>query len=455
MDLSPESGAVATDTDADTGADTGDPSAVLAPPAVSTREKPAAKSENRMRRRFAKLKIARQPPPGKDGPSLQPADPRPKARRGRPRSQRVPDAALPENVLRWTDGPRRRSGRRGPEGSGQARARAEKTGARSARPQRGDEGTRRQQSRSGRATTERAKAAQEAAVRRRNASAAAAGLLWTRAPEDPTGYRLITRLSDMRHGWLDGRHRLPRLPELPERKSVGESVAPAHEGPVRSFPVPVAALAVAAEPPPPAARPTMPPTWLQTPRMMLLCRRALELIRAEEQAYITDCAAYRRELSRFRKLRDAADEDLNQARATLARAQRPLTDQELSARRLAEQSTKDRPDSFVRSRRQAEWERRLAMATHALQAATAQLAEATREAELREELIRDRMAVARAAALRHHEFHMRRIATYLQQLVRTHKQGADLNMLLMRYPVGPDLPEWTRNPHASDESSGP
>jgi hypothetical protein len=189
--------------------------------------------------------------------------------------------------------------------------------------------------------------------------------------------------------------------------------------------------------------------------MVLLCRRALELIRAEEQAFIADCAAYRRELSHFRKLRDAADEDLNQARATLARAQRPLTDHELSARRLAERSTQDRPDSFVRSRRQAEWERRLALAMQAVQAATAQLAEATREAELREGLTRDRTAVARAAALSHHEFHMRRISTYLQQLVRTHKQGADLNMLLMRYPIGPDLPEWTRNPRASDESSSP
>jgi hypothetical protein len=422
------------------------PPAVTVPPAASTRPEPAAKGGNRWRRPFARLKIARlkiarHPPPKKGGTSFWP----PGQGNGGSHPPRATDATSPENVLRWADGPRRRSGRRGAAGSGQAGERRGETGARPTSVRRVEAGTRRQRNLSARATVERVTAAQKASALRRDAAAAAAGLLWTRPPEEPTPYRLVTRLSDMRHGWLDGKHGLPRWPELPERKPRGESDAP--------FPVPSAQPAVTAEALPAVAVPATPPAWLQTPRMVLLCRRALELIRAEEQAFVADCAVYRRELSRFRKLRDAADEGLNQARATLTRAQRPLTDHELSARRLAEQGIKDRPESLVRARRQTEWERRLATATQAVQAATAQLAEATREAELREELIRDRMAVARAAALRHHEFHMRRIATYLQQLVRTHKQGADLNMLLMRYPVGPDLPEWTRNPHARDESS--
>jgi hypothetical protein len=275
-------------------------------------------------------------------------------------------------------------------------------------------------------------------------------LLWTQVPEAPTRYRPVTRFSDMRHGWLDGKGGLPRLPEIPEHKAFIESTAPTHEAGAQPFPVSTALQAVGVEPSVAVVVPSTPPAWLQTPRMVLLCRRALELISAEEQACIADCAAYKSGISRFRKLRDTAEEDLNQARAALALAQRPLTEHELSARRLAEQSAQDRPDSLVRGRRQAEWDRRLAVAMHDLKVATAQLADATREAELREELIRDRKAAARAAALRHHEFHMRRIATYLQQLVRTHKQGADLNMLLMRYPVGPDLPEWIRNPHTSD-----
>jgi hypothetical protein len=161
---------------------------------------------------------------------------------------------------------------------------------------------------------------------------------------------------------------------------------------------------------------------------------------------------YKGELSRFRSAQDAYEAACQDAKAVLERAQRPLTEPELSVRRLAEHDPSERPDSLVRARRQAEWERRLAAAMHLTQAAAAQVAEATREAQLREELIADRIAVARAVALRHREFHLRRIATYLQQLMRSHKQGTDLNMLLMRYPVGPDLPEWTRGPDGTRRS---
>ena len=187
--------------------------------------------------------------------------------------------------------------------------------------------------------------------------------------------------------------------------------------------------------------------------MLVLWGQALELIRAEEEACIRDSSAYLSELRRFQKARDTVAKRHEQALAELARAQRPLTNPELLSRRLAEQSTRDRPDSLVRTRRQTAWERRLAEAALGANMATAQLADATREAELRHELRRDRIALAQAAAHRHYEFCMRRTATYLQQLVRTHKQGADLNMLLMRCQVGPELPEWTRKPHISDETS--
>ena len=107
----------------------------------------------------------------------------------------------------------------------------------------------------------------------------------------------------------------------------------------------------------------------------------------------------------------------------------------------------------MRARRQVAWARRLAKAEQAVNTATAQLADATREAELRSELSRNRTALAQAAAHRHHEFYLRRTATYLQQLVRTHERGRDLNMLLMRHQVGPELPEWTRKHPNSDETS--
>lgn len=307
---------------------------------------------------------------------------------------------------------------------------------------------------------------------RQAAAEAKAGQLWTRPPERPTRYRLHVRLPDMAHGWLDGKCGLPRLPELPTAEvmprngtlAVGAGEIPDPLPRPEAEPGPAVQLALAAPPvasagaPVAAATPlaaaAAPPAWLRTPRMQMLCVRALELIMAEEAACIADCAVYKSELSRFRSAQDAHEAAYQDAKAMLERAQRPLSEPELSMRRLAEHDTSERPDSLVRARRQAEWERRLAAATHLTQAAAAQVAEATREAQLREELIADRIAVARAAALRHHEFHLRRIATYLQQLMRSHKQGADLNMLLMRYPVGPDLPEWTRGPAADQTERG-
>ena len=317
----------------------------------------------------------------------------------------------------------------------------------------------RQRRLSSRATRDRAVAALEAAASRRAIAAAAADLLWTRPPEKPTPYRLPARLTDMCHGWLDGRRGLPHLPEIIAPNPPSGSAPPTGEVPLTPLlvhaaqTVPDARTPPAAEGFPPVAVPVRPPTWLQTPRMLVLWGQALELIRAEEEACIRDSSAYLSELRRFQKARDTVAKRHEQALAELARAQRPLTNPELLSRRLAEQSTRDRPDSLVRTRRQTAWERRLAEAALGANMATAQLADATREAELRHELRRDRIALAQAAAHRHYEFCMRRTATYLQQLVRTHKQGADLNMLLMRCQVGPELPEWTRKPHISDETS--
>jgi len=322
----------------------------------------------------------------------------------------------------------------------------------------------RQRRQSERATGDRAVAALEAAHLRRAVAAAAADLLWTRPPEKPTRYRLPARLSDMGHGWLDGRRGLPHLPEpAPSQPSgptppAGEAPVPpirAHTAPAvpDAQAPPAAQESSAAGEPPTASVPTTQPSWLQTPRMRVLWGQALELIEAEEEACIRDCSAYLSQLSRFQKARDIAATRHEQALAELDLARRPLTESELLARRLAEQNKQDRPESLVRARRQIAWERRLAIAVQEVNTSTAQLADATREAELRSELHRNRIALAQAAAHRHYEFYLRRTATYLQQLVRTHERGRDLNMLLMRHQVGPQLPEWTRKPPNSDETS--
>lgn len=264
---------------------------------------------------------------------------------------------------------------------------------------------------------------------RRETGQPAASSPWTRPPEQPARYRLPARLSDMIHGWLDGRHGIPLLPPDP--------LPPGPEEPA------------GASVDTPAPR---------TNRMEILTRQASELIEGEKIRCGEDSAVLKQEAMRFLMIRDAMTGEAAVTEQKLGQAQSPLSDQQRDARRLAEHDTQQRPAGLVQLRRQTAWERQLAAAEHRHQAVIARLAEANREARLREELIRDRGAAARAAARRHHELALRRIATYLQQLVRTHPQGAELNRLLVDQPAGPDLPRWTRepsDPYPRNETSGP
>lgn len=255
---------------------------------------------------------------------------------------------------------------------------------------------------------------------------------WTRPPEQPAPYRLSTRLSDMMHGWLDGRRGLPRLPQpVPASPGAG-SVPPDTAG--------------SATGPGEARRDRSPLDWLRTAKMAELSDWGLELISGERIAYLTDCAELKRERDIYRALCEAAAEKTEIAKKQLDAAREPLSSQESGRRRLAEADSGARPDSLVRGRRQAAWERRVRSAEREYQVAAEAEADAGAAVLTREAFLRDRAAVARAAAERYHELAQRRIATYLQQLVRSHRHGADLNLLLMRYPVGPDLPEWTREP---------
>jgi hypothetical protein len=217
----------------------------------------------------------------------------------------------------------------------------------------------------------------------------------------------------MVHGWLDGRRGLPPHPVDP----VGQE------------------------------------TGLSTPRIDVLSAQAAELIETERILCGEECALLKREATSFLQRRDALTGEIAVTAAKLAQARSPLTDPEREARRFAERDEQRRPAGLVRARRLAGWERRLAAAEQVHQSVMVRLAEADRETQLREELIEDRAAAARAAARRHHELAMRRIATYLQQLTRTHPHGAELSRLLMRNPVGPDLPEWTRE-SAAGQSGG-
>jgi hypothetical protein len=268
---------------------------------------------------------------------------------------------------------------------------------------------------------------------------------WTAPPPEPAPYRLHTRLSDIAHGWLDGRHGIPELPASmaraasetrrdPDRPEAGGGAGPQAERPAgpgspESLPLPLA---------------------LWTPRMEVLSRQALERIEGERIGLHSELAVLQREWAGFQAQLDGAADQVATAEHRLGQACQRLSEPELDERRLAEQDPQRRPAALVRARRQAAWDRRLSMAQQDYLTLALSSGQARQEAALREELLRGRTQVARAAAQRHHELALRRIATYLQQLVRTHRRGGELNRLLVQYRVGPGLPQWTRE--VSDEA---
>src|SRR5205814_8435156 len=106
-----------------------------------------------------------------------------------------------------------------------------------------------------------------------------------------------------------------------------------------------------------------------------------------------------------------------------------------------------------RARRIAEHARRAEAAEAAYLAAVTRLGEVEQSVtSLRDEL-RRRDAVTRARTRRIYEHAWRRVATYWQQLVRTHEHGRELNARLR--PVGPELPEWAREPVPSEPTGRP
>ena len=256
---------------------------------------------------------------------------------------------------------------------------------------------------------------------------------WTRPPEQPAPYRLAARLSDMLHGWLDGKRAIPQLPNG-WVSAANRAQAPDTETRRTEL----------SDSPAAAEQPTRPPT-LWTPRIEVLVRQSRELIEEERIRFAEDWYVLKQRSSQYQLWLDPLKEQVTALEEKLNQARTRPSSAELGRRRLAEQDAGTRPDALVSARRQSAWDRKLRAAEEQHQSATAKLAEATYGFRLHEGFIRERAEVARAAARRHHELALRRVATYLQQLIRKHPRGAELNELLIDYRVGPDLPEWAKD----------
>jgi hypothetical protein len=262
------------------------------------------------------------------------------------------------------------------------------------------------------------------------------------------------RLADMACGYLDGRKGIPEFSEPAEPKGSLPPYRPdgADDDPDSE------SMARAAGPWPPgtgtdppaklgsAPEPIMPLQRIRTPRIDAIIREANELIETERCQVIEERVLLRQQLTQHQITLDSSAKELLTTTARLEEAQVGLTSQQLEQRRLAETDQGSRPVGLVMARRRTAWDGRRASAEDRHQAVTTRATQAEHEARLCRDLIADREETARAAARRHHELAHRRIATYLQQLVRSHPQGRKLNGSLIEFRVGPELPEWAREP---------
>ncbi len=180
---------------------------------------------------------------------------------------------------------------------------------------------------------------------------------------------------------------------------------------------------------------------------------ARELIGQERIALLTYMAPIQEELSRLRAQQSDLESRLAAAQRALEKLRDdPPKDEDLKERRMAEGDVSRRPDRLVRDRRLAEYARRCTEAEAAYLAFAAELARVSQGIRAHENALARRLAIARTQAHRVHEHIWRRVATYWQQLVRSHRYGPELNKRL--HPVGPELPRWAQE-SADSQGSDP
>jgi hypothetical protein len=283
---------------------------------------------------------------------------------------------------------------------------------------------------------------------------------WADPPAKPIRYRLGAWFADVYHGRRDGRKRIPHVsiaPDGSEPQTAGidssDGLGPDSPPPAGEHP-PLgngAAPGVAPQTGPPVsagAGGDPADIHARTPHLMKLRALARELIGQERVAMLTDMVPIHAELSRLR----AQETDLQ---GRLAAAKRtveellgaPPSDEDLKERRIAEADVGRRPDRLVRERRLAEYGRRCGEAEAGYLAVAAELARVSQDIRAHEKALARRLEIARTRAHRVYEHTWRRVATYWQQLVRSHRYGRELNASLRL--VGPELPRWAQEPEDS------
>jgi len=222
-----------------------------------------------------------------------------------------------------------------------------------------------------------------------------------REPASPISYGRWARRADRLRGHRDGRKRIPSLAEV---NALVESDAPAQ---------------------------------LPTPYLEMLLNRARDMMEHERLWFVAATVTARSEQALLESQIAAARAALGPAEAVREKARAELTEADLLARHPAEEL---RSDVFIRLRREAEREQRIANS----EAAYLRLLSAVHgiEAQLARvnETVENRRAIARMRALRISAYFSARTATYWEGLVLAHRDGKHLAPLLPH--LTPRLPAW-------------
>jgi hypothetical protein len=222
-----------------------------------------------------------------------------------------------------------------------------------------------------------------------------------REPASPIKYSVWAQRADRRHGQRDGRNRIPSLAEVNEILQ--------EQGPAK----------------------------MPTPYLEMLFSRARDMMEHERLWYIASTTTIRSELTRLASMAAAARSALGPAAALKETARAPVTEEDLLARHSAEEL---RSEVFIRLRREAEREQRIAQADGNYQRILSEIhGIEVRITEVRDH-VQSRLSIARMRALRISAYFSARTATYWEGLIHAHRDGKHLAPLLPH--LIPRLPLW-------------
>jgi hypothetical protein len=222
-----------------------------------------------------------------------------------------------------------------------------------------------------------------------------------REPARPIEYGRWAQRADRRHGERDGRNRIPSLAEVIE---ILEAPGPAR---------------------------------MPTPYLEMLFSRARDMMEHERLWYIAASASVRSQLVQLESQAAAARTTLRPAEQLRLKARAELTEEDLLARHSAEEL---RSEHFIRLRREAEREQRIASTEANYLRVLAQVHAIEVEMTRVRDSVQSRLSIARMRALRISAYLAARTATYWEGLVHTHRDGRHLAPLLPH--LIPRLPLW-------------